>query len=949
MIKIKDTNGHVLLDTPINEGSIRKYELMKEDCIVLKFSLASPVPFSLGAYVDTDFGRFEITEEQKPQYNQSTGGYDYELRFNSHYWKWKNKIFKFTPENGGQEASWNLTASLDVQLGIFLRNLKALGYSYNGTDYTFSIDDSVENKAILMSYENTSLLDALFSMAAKDKWDCDCWITDSVIHFGRCEFGDAVKVEQAVNADIARSDSKGVYATRFYAFGSDKNIPQDYRPSSENIVVNGIVQKRLMLPASTPYIDAYRYAGGKRVYLGDPAYSSGTPMPQEEAIENVLVIDKVYPKMVGTMSEVTTTEETGTIENQDGTTTEVKWNAYQYKDKSLNFSKDYVLPGQELQIIFQSGKLNGMVFGVIFNAGNEPEKLSDGSWNPKAQLWEIKRNEDYGRLIPDDVLAPANGDKFVLVGYDIKLVSEAMVPDAEMRLKEEAEKIAKRSIADDGTFTATLYPSWVYEDQINRMFGIGQRINLVASELFAEGRISRVIGYEFPLDIPYDHPTYIIGESAAYSRIAELEEKLESLTYKGETFTGGGGSGIYIIRTNDSTTPTNSNVFSALRSISMFLRKDKADSTLNPLKLLAGVYVDGDTARLAKGAQFGPSYAGGLTGHGGMIDGEGRGEIRSLRLWEWLEVPELRYNSVKVWVGIDWQTHGAGIIESITPDTDRDTGELLMTGTGKLKLEKGQIGAIAVDDICMGIYHFGKDDALVDSDDSRGNFTFAGFTTVYFRITAINGAHNEVFSYSLRAGFTKHPQSAMHFAAYGNFTNKERQTSTYRTPTYTRRLWRQDTWEITRDNIAAQDGDLSNLKIHGLNMEGYSAYLNNIYMSGTIQQFVDLPYVMEIDTQGDTFLAYGESLHVICRVKKGFDDVTHKVTQWKIIRDSGYAEEDKAWAMKNKVKDFSGIIDLHLDHDPAIDDLGRAAISCLFTFYAYVEGDSTPLVTELII
>ena len=622
-INIKNKSGKVLASTEINEGSKRKFTLMKEDYVSIKFSLSSPIVFGLGSYVETTYGRFEICDEQRPSYNTNTGGYDYELRFDAEYWKWKNKIFKFTPEAGGQEASWNLTATLDVQLGVFLRNLKALGYSYNGVDYIFSIDSSVENKAVLMSYDNTNLLDALFLMASKEKWNCDCWITDNVIHFGRCEFGDAVKVEQAVNAEITSSESKGAYATRVYAFGGTKNISQNYRPTDENVVVNGIVQKRLMLPAGTPYIDAYRYHNGEKVYLGQPDYDKGTPMPQEEAIEDVVVLEEVFPKTVGTMYGITTKEYTDKIENQDGTTTEKKWNAYRYKDASLQFSKDYILPGQELSIYFQSGKLNGMVFAVKFNPDGEPEKLKNGSWNTEAQLWEIVRNETYGRPLPDEVLKPADGDKFVLTGFNTKLVGNAMVPEAEQKLKVETEKYVKRTMMDDGTYTATIYPSWIYEDEINRTFGIGQKINLIAPELFKEGRVSRVIGYEFCLDIPYDHPAYTIGESAAYSRIGELEDKVESLTYKGQTYEGNSGSGVYVIRTNDSTPASDSNVFSSLRTLATFLRKDQPDATKHLISLLAG-------------ALFG-NYSEGVSG--AKIDERGKSELADLIVRGRIESP----------------------------------------------------------------------------------------------------------------------------------------------------------------------------------------------------------------------------------------------------------------------------------------------------------------------
>lgn len=386
-IDIKDISGAIQLTTLINEGCKRKFTLMKEDYIMLKFSLENPIYFKLGSYVECNFGLFEVCDLQKPAFNTNTAGYDYELRLDAYYWKWKNKIFKYTPETAGQEASWNLTAPLDVQAGIVLRNLKALGYTYKGQDFVFSIDSTVENKSQLMSYDNINILDACFEMAKK--WDCECWVTENIIHFGRCESGDAVDFEIGKNVqEMSQSESRSTYATRIYAFGSTKNIPSDYRPVDETVVVNGVVQKRLMLPEGTPYIDAY------------------PDMTTEEAVELVVIFDEVYPRRTGIMSDVTTIEVTDKVENEDGTTTEEKWNAYRFRDTGVNFSEKYILPGQELRIRFASGLLNGLEFAVKFNPLRSPEILEDGGWNPEAQLWEIVRNEDYGRPLPGDVLFP---------------------------------------------------------------------------------------------------------------------------------------------------------------------------------------------------------------------------------------------------------------------------------------------------------------------------------------------------------------------------------------------------------------------------------------------------------------------------------------------------------------------------------------------------------------
>lgn len=499
-IDIKDISGAILLTTLINEGCKRKFTLMKEDYIMLKFSLENPIYFKLGSYVECNFGLFEVCDLQKPAFNTNTAGYDYELRLDAYYWKWKNKIFKYTPETAGQEASWNLTAPLDVQAGIVLRNLKALGYTYKGQDFVFSIDSTVENKSQLMSYDNINILDACFEMAKK--WDCECWVTENIIHFGRCESGDAVIFEIGKNVqEMSQSESQSTYATRIYAFGSTKNIPSDYRPVDETVVVNGVVQRRLMLPEGTPYIDAY------------------PDMTTEEAVEQVVIFDEVYPRRTGIMSDVTTIEVTDKVENEDGTTTEEKWNAYRFRDTGVNFSEKYILPGQELRIRFASGLLNGLEFAVKFNPEGKPEILEDGGWNPEAQLWEIVRNEDYGRPLPGDVLFPQDGDEYVLSGWDSTKITElGLVGAAEQELKEKTEKYAAKSKIDPSTYGCTMMSNDAYrEDGIHNLYSIGQKVNLINKAYFENGRQSRVIGFEFNLDLAYDSPIYCRGNRRLFS------------------------------------------------------------------------------------------------------------------------------------------------------------------------------------------------------------------------------------------------------------------------------------------------------------------------------------------------------------------------------------------------------------------------------------------------
>ena len=319
---------------------------------------------------------------------------------------------------------------------------------------------------------------------------------------------------------------------------------------------------------------------------------------------------------------------------------------------------------------------------------------------------------------------------------------------------------------------------------------------------------------------------------------------------------------------------TDEDVMSALRVMTeiensaeklkeIFLRKDVADSTKFLLSMFAG-------------AVFGKNgFASGLTGFGAKIFDTGHGEFESMFIRRFLEVPELRYNRVMITLGDKWRAPGAGIIETV------DTG----TKTCTLKLEDGEIGAVAVGDICMGIYHNITGNATEDYDDGKGNRRFAGFCTVYFTITEVTGKRNETFKYQLRPTSSSwsssfDPFEMMNFVVYGNFTNADRQTSVYETRTYTRMLWKQNTWEISAANVALQYGNLSNLNIFGLNMDGYSMYLNNIYMTGIIKQIK--PDGTPVQTLNFREEGYIPGVHY-----DYYDSLSYNGSMWACINEDG--------------------------------------------------------------
>lgn len=236
---------------------------------------------------------------------------------------------------------------------------------------------------------------------------------------------------------------------------------------------------------------------------------------------------------------------------------------------------------------------------------------------------------------------------------------------------------------------------------------------------------------------------------------------------------------------------------------------------------------------LNQGVQVGTFVTGMIGGTGAQIDKDGRGEMTSLILREFLEVPELRFNKIDVVSGELWNSIAFGTIEDV------DLVNQIVT----LKLEEGEYSGIHVNDICRGIFHNfdGVNNTETGTDDC-GFDKVQGFTTSYFTPIEVLDARGKQFRYSLKQGTTQHPCKSMKFAVYGNFTDETRQDSAYSTRQYKRYLKKVNTWHINPSkNIASQFGLLDGLNIPGApndgNLTGNGAYISNIYLTDAYVQF----------------------------------------------------------------------------------------------------------------
>ena len=653
----------------------------------------------------------------------------------------------------------------------------------------WKVGEVVVSEYIDIEYTGKYASDALSELSSAA--GTEWWFDGMTLNISRCEFGEPVPLSygNGLTGGIERSMADGVkFFTRLFPVGSSRNIDPDRYGHA-----------RLQLPDGAKYVE-------QDTHLGIIEYF------EQEAF------DAIYPRRIGMVGAVRSEERT----SDDGS----PFTVWYFTDPDIPFDPNqYEIGGLVKRVTFQTGELRGREFEVNYDSEKkEFEIITQWPYDNDMQL-------------PSEPLVPAPGNEYVL--WNISM-PDSYYPAAEQEFKTAVDTFMADSRKDISVFQAST--DFTVVDKRNLDLKPGQRIRLGSDKFFPDTgyRDIRIVAISRSVVQP-GSMTLKMSDVLSTGRISRIENQISEVTQITRQVSSEFPD---IIKSWEETPASDTTLYSSRKSEREFLNKRRGGTVEGITRFLKRQQLD-EGFRTS-------DFASGITGFGAQIDGRGAGELESLFIRRFLEVPELRYNRVGISVGDDWSAPGAGVIESVDKD------QKLVT----LKLEEGEIGAVAVGDICMGIFHDfdPSNNATADSDDGRGNFSFAGFATVYFRITEVLGDRNEQFRYELRplsATFTKQidPMESMTFVAYGSFTNPARQSSRYSTRTYQRYLRNVSDWEFTAENIAAQFGDLTNLSVFGIQMSGYSAYLDNIYLQGMISS---LDKKALLDTRSKLFRLVGD-------------------------------------------------------------------------------------------
>ncbi|MFR8436468.1 MAG: hypothetical protein ACLVC6_05790 [Alistipes ihumii] len=854
---IYNRNGDELIDAPVTSSAVRKRVLMGDNYVSLPFSHDTYIDFAPGAYIIHKGLKFEIidVDKNRPTRNATTGGWDYTLQFDDQE-RHMTRAIVFWLSQKPREAVFHDTTDLQSFGNLIVENMNAFVPAKNWKMRDLS--DELKEGTKLVSFNGDTCWNAVNTIA--ETFGVEWWTEQSegyiYLCFGKLEIGteeDFVEGDVITSIPSRRGDDSN-YGTRFYVFGSTRNLTEDYGQADQGGTTNHVSEIRLRLPGGQEYIDAR------------------PDMAWNDVVEKFVVFEDIYPKNTDTVTSVEK------VKRQTDSGTEYEARVIYAKDTP--FLPTDLIPGETLQAVITSGALSGRTFDIQLGAAfDDPD-----TWNPETNPFDrkfeivadVETTGEQEIIIPNDNLDIEPGDTFVLTG--IKLPG-ARIGEAEQELLEAGTTWAQKNSKDTSVYDCPTNP--VYCQLNDKSYELGQKVRLVNEAQFgSSGRSSRIQGYEKSLDNEYQ-ATYTVGDNTAYSRLGEIEKDIQEAAYA-ERIGVTNGVGIYLIRAKyDQTQPTDYNAYSAAAADEKFLSRKKNDTaegiitfakgilanTLSSEKFVSGnegkghsTWIDDDgvshtevdqvkarktvvTKQIAaeegnvteltstnieatvltvldkiiakdqtlSGKISSAKFLSGLLGYGWMIDAKGNGELHSLSIRSFLEVPELRYNQVQV-VGDElWVTAG-GVISDVQA---ADSGRYTIT----LKLEEGQINPFAADDILRGIYHVST-----------------GFSTIQMRVDSV--AEDGTMTVTPRTPDLV-PQKFMNIAKTGNFTNAARQRSILISSKQGRIQFMADVndWEIAPSMVRMILGDTSGF-VHPSfgDTSGYNAFLENILMTGRIFQ-----------------------------------------------------------------------------------------------------------------
>lgn len=514
MIYIKNIDGIALFSVLPDENAVFHEELMASDYVKLSWDSDVYQVIPAGAYIEYDGERYKLLENYTPT-QQDECTYQYTPQFQSRVMNWDKQITPvYTYEEDGttvksREMDWEFTGSPADAMYIVKQAIK----NETGEEWTIQLADSLP-ATITISSQSASIFATLNTIANECETEWWAYKKTNTLYLSKCIFGNAVKLEVGDNVQVptVTNDSEG-YFTRFYAFGSTRNITQDYDGGQ---ATNSIVNKRLTLNP-TKYPNGY-----KDIKEG---------LKPEEVFVKVLYFDKIYPSSKLTISDVRARlkyrlDNNGQKIRIGGTDSEPVYEQYAiwyFQIAGFTFDESSIIEGLNLSASFESGQLASRDFELTYHktASTVNDAADVTAFNIKAGDYEIVIDESSGTIIPGtSYIIPQDGDSLVL--FNIVMPDE-YVTSAQDELEKALDKAMLSYTEDNNNYQMSSDPTRFYENDTD--IQMGQAVTFVNGGKSLSTRVQMV---EKRLDLSC-YQTIKVGNKIIKGNTQQLKDEVASV------------------------------------------------------------------------------------------------------------------------------------------------------------------------------------------------------------------------------------------------------------------------------------------------------------------------------------------------------------------------------------------------------------------------------------
>ena len=552
-LKIYNSTGALKLTASPNSTSTVTGEVMGEYAVSAAFTHTAFVQLDVNDYVLVEGVKYKLKAAYKPV-KKNTQTFSYQVKFYAPIHDAEDALFLYEAD-GDTTTEFSYDGGPREHLQLWVDNMNRIA---GGDLWSIGTVITGENRTI--DYRNVYCWEAAFgSNGIAATYDTELWADGYVVNLCKASRGEIVELGYQKGLTQLQPEENGEmrFFTRLFPLGSTRNIdPTKYGAS------------RLQLPSREKYVDRNVDLYGVK-----------------EAWEEAAFAD-IYPKYVGNVTSVRSEQ----LTNEEGW----EYTVYYFKDSGMTFNpNDYEIPEYTKMLAFQTGDLAGR--------GND-EGSFEANWHADTQEWEIINvYPDEETQLPGGLIVPQPGDTYIPWNF--------RMPDEYVTAAEEAYRQAVDDFLASYSFDPTKYTAPTDRHYIERNavpLMVGQNVRLLSNEYFTGGykdtRITKVVRKLNDLC----QATLTCTDKIGTGWKTSVDNQLSSLQYK--LSKQAEQAVIDIIKTTDTKTPSDWNVFSALKSLAMFLRKDKDDTASGIITFLKGLLSDNIQSRDFTSGPFGTGF-----------------------------------------------------------------------------------------------------------------------------------------------------------------------------------------------------------------------------------------------------------------------------------------------------------------------------------------------------